>query len=370
MAVGRIFDPHIAEFLIDTGKCDLVAFGRGSLADPELPVKAAEGRFEDIIYCIGCDNHQGTIIAERIRRNQEYAWIACAMNPQTGHEFDEAIMPRLTPAAKPKKVLVAGGGPGGLEAARVAALRGHKVTLYEKSDRLGGQFWIGSLPPGKQELTRGIKYLIAQARQSGVKIELGKEVTPALVDELNPDVVIVATGGAPFIPKNIPGIDRPHVFTSQDVLTERVRCGHRVVVLGANMVGCEVADWLGMRRKEVTLVKRRPGPPADIGEDIPLSSKVPLLERLERWKVKVITGHKKGIGIQEITGEGVVIIRDGHKELLECDSVVLAMGIVPINRLAEQLKGKVAEIHVIGDARQPGKAIHAIHEGSKVGRTL
>ena len=370
MAVGRIIDPHVAEFLIDTGKCDLVAFGRGSLADPELPVKAAAGRFEDIIYCIGCDNHQGAIIAERIRKNQEYGWIACAMNPETGHEFDGTIMPRLVPAATPKKVLVVGGGPGGLEAARVAALRGHDVTLYEKSDRLGGQFWIGSLPPGKQELTIGIKYLITQARKAGVKIELGKEVTPALVEELHPDVVIVATGGAPFIPRDVPGIDKPHVLTAHYVLTERVRCGYRVVVLGANMVGCEVADWLGMRRKEVTLVKRRPGWPADIGEDIPMGSKSPLLDRLQRWKVKVITGLKEGVGIKEITDKGVLIIRDGHEEFLECDSVVLALGIVPVKWLAEQIRGKVAEIHVIGDAKQAGKVIHAIHEGSKVAREL
>jgi len=131
-----------------------------------------------------------------------------------------------------------------------------------------------------------------------------------------------------------------------------------------------MADWIGIRRKEVTLVKRRPGPPADIGEDIPTGSKPPILEGLERWKVKVITGPKTGVAIEEITDEGVVIIRDGHEELLQCDSVVIALGIVPVNGLAEQLKDKASEIHVIGDARQPGKATHAIHEGSKAAREL
>jgi 2,4-dienoyl-CoA reductase-like NADH-dependent reductase (Old Yellow Enzyme family)/thioredoxin reductase len=370
MAVGRIVDPHVAEFLIDTGKCDLVAFGRASLADPELPNKAASGRFEDIIYCNGCDNHTGTAIAERIRGNPAYAWVCCAFNPETGHEFDKGIMPAIAPAAMPKKVLVAGGGPAGLESARVAALRGHDVTLCEKSGRLGGQLWIGSLPPGKQELTRGIKHLITQAAKAGVKIEVNKEVTPALVDKLNPDAVIVATGGAPLIPKDILGIHKPHVFTAHDVLTERVRCGYRVVVLGANMVGCEVADWLGIRRKEVTLIKRRPGPMANVGEDVPMGSRASLLDRLQQWKVKVITGPKQGITIKAITDEGVVIIRDGQQEFLECDNVVLALGTVPVNQLAEQLKGKVAEIRVIGDAKQPARAIDAIHEGSKVGREL
>ncbi len=370
MAVGKIIDPHVAEFLIDTGKCDLVAFGRASIADPELPDKAAAGRLEDIIYCIGCENHMGGIIARRIRKNPTYAWVTCAMNPEAGHEFDKAIMPPIAPAATPKKVLVAGGGPGGLEAARVAALRGHDVTLCERSDRLGGQFWIGSLPPGKQELTRGVKYLISQAKKTGVKIEVNKEVTPVLVDELKPDVVIVATGGAPLIPGDIPGIDRPHVFTAHDVLTEKVRCGYRTVVLGANMIGCEVADWLGMRRKEVTLVKRRPGSSSDIGEDLAMNAKFAVVKRLEKWGVKAITGLKEGVTIKEITDGGVVIIRDGQEEFLECDNVVLAMGIVPVNGLAEQLEGKVAEIHVIGDAKRPARVIHAIHEGSIVARGL
>jgi len=370
MSVGRIVDPYVAEFLVSTGKCDLLAFGRASLADPELPNKAAAGRLEDIIYCNGCDNHMGTIVAQRIRGNPMSAWICCGMNPETGHECDDEIMPPITPAATPRKVLVAGGGPGGLEAARVAALRGHHVTLCEKSDRLGGQLWIGSLPPGKQELTWGIKYLATQAKKAGVDIRLNTEVTAGLVEELKPDVVVVATGGGPLIPEGIPGVDKPHVFTAHDILTEKVRCGYRVVVLGANMVGCEVADWLGIRRKEVTVVKMRPGPAADIGEDIGVAGRAVILERFKQWKVRAVTGPQQGITVTGITDSGVEILRDGRQETLECDSVVLALGTVPINGLAEQLKGKVAELHVIGDARQPGRVAHAVHEGSQVARRL
>ena len=185
-----------------------------------------------------------------------------------------------------------------------------------------------------------------------------------------PDVVIVATGGAAFVPTDIPGVDRSNVFTAIDVLAEKVRCGYRVVVLGANLIGCEVADWLGIRRKEVTIVKRRPGPQAAIGEDIPVSGKAVLLDRLPQWNVKIVTGFKQGVTIKQITDEGVVIVRDGQQEVLECDSVVLALGTVPVNGLFEQLKDEVAEIHIIGDAKLPARVGDAVLEGSKVARII
>jgi len=360
IAVGKITDPHMAEFILESGKADLVAFGRGLLADAELPNKAAAGRLDDIRYCIGC---QGCTAAEIS------LWaglgLTCTMNPELGREME--MLP-LVRADRTKKVLVAGGGPGGLEAARVAALRGHDVTLCEKSDRLGGQFWIGALPPGKQEFTRGIKWLSIQAKKAGAKIELVKEVTTALVEELKPDVVIVATGGAPLIPTDIPGIDKPKVITAHDVLTEKVRCGPKVVVLGASRIGCEVADWLGFHRKDVSLVKMRPG--TEIAEDVTAFIKPWLIDRLEDWKVKVVVGPKEGVRGKEITDEGVVIIRDGEEETIAADNVVLALGITPVNQLAEQLKGKVAEIHVIGDAKEPRTAWNAVREGSDVARII
>lgn len=197
---------------------------------------------------------------------------------------------------------------------------------------------------------------------------MGKEVTPELVEEIKPDAVIVATGGVPLIPEDIPGIDKPKVVTAHDVLTEKVRCGFKVVVLGASLIGCEVADWLGMRRKDVTLVKVRPG--TEIGEDVSRWIRPWLLDRLEDWKVKVIVGPKEGVRIKEITDEGVVIIRNGHDETIEVDTVVLALGITPVNQLAEQLKGKAAEVYVIGDAKEPRKAVNAISEGSAVARQI
>jgi len=358
IAVGKVIDPLMAEFILESGKADLIAFGRASLADPDLPNKAAAGKLDDIRYCLGCQTCIDSVMSgDRV--------VYCTMNPEIGKEME--MLP-LVPAQKPKKVLVAGGGPGGLEAARVAALRGHDVTLCEKSDRLGGQFWVGTLAPGKQQLTHGIKWLSSQAKKAGAKIELGKEVTPALVEELKPNVLIVATGGAPLIPTDTPGIDKPKVVTAHDVLTEKVRCGLKVVVLGASMIGCEVADWLGMRRKEVVLIKTRPG--TEIAEDVSRWIKPWLIDRLEDWKVKVIVGPKEGVRVNEITDEGVVILKDGQEETIEADNVVLALGVTPVNRLAEQLKGKAAEIHVIGDAKEPRKALDAIREGSAIARQI
>jgi NADPH-dependent 2,4-dienoyl-CoA reductase/sulfur reductase-like enzyme len=347
----------MAEFILQSGKADLIAFGRSSFADPDLPNKAAAGRLDDIRYCMGCQTCIDTLNLG--------GGVECAINPEMGRE--EEMLP-IVAAPKPKKVLIAGGGPGGLEAARVAALRGHDVTLYEKSDRLGGQFWVASLPPGKQQLLHGLKWLAIQAEKAGAKIELGKEVTPALVEELKPDVAIVATGGVPLIPADIPGIDKPKVVTANDVLTEKVRCGPKVVVIGGNMIGCDVADWLGFHRKDVTLVKMRPG--LEIAEDVSAFGRPWLIDRLNQWQVEVVTGPKEGISVKAITDEGVVIIRDGQEEAIGADNVVLALGVSPINDLAQQLAGRVAEICLIGDAKEPRKVVNAIYEGSEVARKI
>jgi len=347
VASGKITDPHMGEFLLQNGRADIISMGRQALTDPDLPNKAAAGMLEDIRYCMGCGCPQ----IEHLR---------CTQNPELGEEL--TMLP-LMPTPRPKKVLVAGGGPGGLEAAMVAAQRGHDVTLYEKSDRLGGQFWVAALPPGKQELLRGIKWLTIQAKKAGVKVEMGKEVTPALVQKVKPDVVIVATGGSPVIPKDMPGVDNPKVVTAIDVLTEKVRCGPKVLVLGGNSVGCEVADWLGFHRKDVTLIEMM----EEVGLDVDTFHKPFLMERLTRWGVKIIT-HAK---VKRITDDGVVVERNGKEETIGgANNIVLALGTKPVNDLDMQLKGKVHEVYVIGDAKQARKAYDAVQEGAKIGRAL
>ena len=355
MSVGRINNPLIAEHILETGKADLVVIGRALIADPELPKKAATGRLEDIAPCVGC---LGCL--EGLREGP-----TCVINPAAGREKEMA----LTLAEKPKRVLVAGGGPGGLEAARVSALRGHQVTLFEKSDKLGGQLNIACIAPTKQELTLFTKYLSIQVEKAGVKVELGREVTPAVVEELKPDVVIVATGGAPLVP-GIPGVGKEKVVTAQDVLLGKVVRRANVVVLGGGMVGCEVADFLAavgdyipVGRTAVTIVEML----ENIGLDMQAMARALLMQRLRAKDVKVITSAK----VKEILDDGVLITGDGQEEaILGMDTIILAMGTRSVDELSGNIKGKVAEVYVIGDAKEPRKALNAIAEGAEIARKI
>jgi len=249
-----------------------------------------------------------------------------------------------------------------METARVAALRGHDITLYERETELGGQFRIASIPPTKQEIIPFIKYQARQLDKSGVKVVLGQEATASTVDELKPEVVVVATGSKPLIP-DIPGTEGENVVTAHDVLTFKVRTGPRVVIAGGGMVGCETADLLASYGREVTIVEMLP----EIASDMPPGPKYFLLQRLADQQVKVVTSAT----IQRIISDGVVISRDGKEETIGgMDTVVLAMGAVSVNELAKEIEGKGIEVHVIGDAQSPAKATEAIAAGAQVGRSI
>ena len=374
----RINEPLLAEKILEDGKADFIYMGRPLLADPELPNKAAEGRLEDIRTCIACN--QGCL--DSIFRAQP---VTCLVNAQTGREKELEIKP----AAKVKKIMIVGGGPAGMEAARVSALRGHGVTLYEKDDRLGGQVNLAAIPPGREEFRNVVRYLSKQLEKLGVKVNLGEKVTSATVERERPDAVVVAAGAIPIIP-DVPGIDGENVATANDVLLSKADIGKKVVVVGGGAVGCETALFLAKKgaidaqtalffathgvfsyRQAVSLTRKD----RDItvvemlekaGRDIGPTTRWTILESLRQHKVKIITGVK----LEEITDKGMFIKKDEQRQFLRADTVVIAVGSRANTQPYEELKGKVAELYMIGDCKEPRKALEAIHEGFAVGNQI
>jgi NADPH-dependent 2,4-dienoyl-CoA reductase/sulfur reductase-like enzyme len=273
----------------------------------------------------------------------------------------------LIPAQRQKKVLIAGGGPGGLEAARVAALRGHEVILCEKAAKLGGQFNLAAVPPRKQEFAKAIQYLSTQVKKAGVKVELGKEVTPRLIEQLKPDVVIVATGGIPIVPSDIPGAVRPIVSAPHEVLAGKVPLGDKVVVVGGGALACETAEYIGEQKaKEITLTTRRSSL-EELAQDMVPWARAALMERLSAYRVNILTSAS----IKEILDDGVTMLRNGREETIRgVSNVVMARGVQSVNELSKEIEGRVSEIYVIGDAKEPRKAFEAIAEGAEVARQI
>jgi NADPH-dependent 2,4-dienoyl-CoA reductase/sulfur reductase-like enzyme len=360
ITVGRINSPRVAEFLLETDRTDLVSMGRALHADPELPNKAAAGALDDIVPCLGCNcGCIGSVV--------QGLHATCIINPAAGKEKEMAI----APAEQRKKVLVAGGGPAGLEAARVASLRGHEVTLYEKTEKLGGQVNLASVPPFMQEIGQLIKHLTARVQKAGVQVELGKTVTPEVVDELKPDVVVVATGASPLVPEAVPGIDKEKVVTAWEVLAgHEATKARKVLIVGGGLTGCETADFLAFPTDnmaaaptEVTLLELR----EDIALDSMAEPRHLLLERIREKRVNVIVRAK----VKEILDDGVVFERDGQEETLRgFEYVVLAMGVKPVDTLSEEIKEKVPEVYVIGDASHPRRALEATAGGAEIGRKI
>ncbi len=350
IAAGRIKSPLVAEHILAQGKADMVAIGRQLICDPEWPIKVAAGAMEEIRPCIGCTQ---SCINRGIVQGQP---VSCIYNTSAGMEHQN----EMRPALKQKNVLIVGGGPGGLEAARIAALRGHKVTLIEKSKKLGGRFSLACIPPFKQEFAEAIKWLVYQVEKLGVTVELNKEVSADIVDQLKPDVVILATGAVTTRP-SIPGIDREKVVLGEDVLAGRAAMGNRVVIIGGGGVGTEVADFMAQRRKCVTIIEMLPEIGVPTG--IPLIVAQLLIPRLHSYGVRMMTGST----VEEITDDAVVVRNNGRQERIHgVEQVIVATGAKSVNELAAGLKDKVAEIFVIGDARKPRTVFEATQEAAEV----
>lgn len=350
-AVGRINDPDLAETILASGKADLVTMARASLADPELPNKVREERYDDISRCIGC--LQGCLA----NSNAGTGKVRCLVNPMTGMEDEYSY----TPAETKKNVWIAGGGVAGCEAAIVAAKRGHDVTLFEKSDHLGGQWCAAAVPMDKTEFSTLVVWQENQLRALGVDVHLNTALDAAAITVGKPDALIVATGSLPVVPRSIVGIDGENVVLAQDVLLGKVETGHRVVVIGGGLVGAETADFLAHHGKEVSIIEMMDEIMRD-GEPTPRAM---LIDRLAKNGVNIYTETQ----VIAIESDAVVAERGGESVRLEgINTVIIAIGVRANKTLEESLVDKFSgELFVVGDAKKAKNGYLGMQEGFEAG---
>jgi 2,4-dienoyl-CoA reductase (NADPH2) len=363
---------------IKKGMADIISMNRRLIADPELPRKVLENREEDINPCNSCMTCFDT--------GEHGNPVICRVNASLGHELEYVIKP----AAVRKKIMIVGGGPSGMEAARVLALRGHMVVLFEKMSRLGGSMGLASMVKGteREDIPGLIKYLDRQVRKAGVDVRTGTTVTPGTVDEVKPDVIIIATGGTHDIPK-IPGINKLKVATSEKMhhmgkfflqyfspgvlrklsmipfaMSPVVR--KNVIIMGGRLHGCQTAEYLLHLGRDITIVDE--GTEKDIGDGLlEIFMKPFLMYWLKDHGVKFVTDVK----YKEITGKGLLVTTgDGKEQLIEGDTIITALPLKPDTAFLDSVKGKAKEVYAIGDADRPAYIVDAIAAGARIGFSL
>lgn len=373
IAVGRL-DPYIGEEVLRKGDADFIGLNRRLLADPELPNKVAQNRLGDIAPCTAC-----LTCFHQIESFIPMKPPLCRINTMLGREKTY----RIVPAEKKKKVLIAGGGPAGMEAARVSALRGHDVSLYEKSSRLGGAMNVAGVVKGyeREDLEALTRYLETQIENLGVHIVRSKEVNRALIEKVKPDVLVLATGGTHDIPQ-IPGMDHGSFLTGK-VLHDKLKfflrffkpktihkltniwmpVGRRVVIIGGNIQGCQTAEFLVKRGRNVTIVEESDR----IGEGLlGMLLKPRLLWWLQKKGVLTLTD----VRCKKFYNKGLSIEKDRYQQTISADTVISALPLKTNNDLIKDLEGSAPEIYAIGDCESPQLIVDAIHAGSKIGRAI
>ena len=350
IAVGRLDRPEDARAAIQEGHADLVAIGRGLIADPDWARKAQSGRESEIRPCISCN-----ACVDLVGSGGE---VRCAVNPAVGRddEWD------LTPAATPRRVAVVGSGPAGMEAARVSRLRGHEVSLWEKAGDFGGKLIAAATAPSKSEVLRFLDYEVDLIRSIGVDMHPDVAVTPEFLIALDPDVVIIATGADPLVPP-IPGIDEPYVYDAQAFLFSQVdlRVGERVVVIGGSATGCETAELLVAQGAAVTIIDMEPS----VGKGIEAITRRHIVGELRRSGAEIITNAV----VVSVKDRKVQYLRDDVVFELPVDRVALAVGWRPRGpELADSLGG--LEVIVVGDACEPADFVAAVNAGADAGLSV
>jgi 2,4-dienoyl-CoA reductase (NADPH2) len=371
ITIGRL-DPELGEEILRRGRADFISFNRRLMADPELPIKLAEGRPEDIRPCTGC--------VTCFDNNEKGNPPLCQVNAALGKEKEYEIKP----AKKKKRVMVVGSGPAGMETARVAALRGHEVILYEKERKLGGSMLLAAMVKGfeREDLLGLVRYLKTQIIKLGVDIRLGKEASKSVIEGIKPDVLVIAAGGVHNVPE-IPGIDRHEVITSR-ALHRRLKgflrffsprilrwltnfwmpIGKKVVIMGGNIQGCQTAEFLVKRGRKVTVVDTA----EEIGEGL---LEVFVKPHLLNWLDEKGVTMMPGVTYEEITDQGLTITtKEGKRQTIEADTIVTALPLLPNTEFPQRLDDIVPEVYAIGDCKDPRLIVDAIADGSRIARAI
>ena len=356
IAAGRIKSPLLAEKVLEQGSADLVSMGRALMADPDLPKKVKLQKLEEIRPCVGC----GQACIERLLggiKRVENDPISCVVNPVMGRETEWI----LHPAPRRKRILVIGGGPGGLQAAIAAAQRRHEVMLCEKRNELGGNLRFAAMVPGREEFSEFLNYLIGEINRLGLETSLNREVNPECLREINPDAVILATG-ALFQRVKIPGTNPERIFTVADIFTGKSDLLDRTVVLGADQIGLETALFLSNQGKRVTVIEEGDHFAPDMG---PIG-RFDLLNSLKKRGVEVF---KQARLVRATNSQAEILIKDKEHGIKGDFSIVSVKQVVN-NRFSKEIENTGLPCHFIGDALRPRKALEAIEEGYGAGMKI